>query len=376
MASATIKLGVIGYGNSAKHFHLPLIIAVPTLEVHAIVQRTPPKPDAKPGEHCTIDFPKAKHYDNVDSFFLDPEIDLVLVAVGGMHFEYAKMALLCGKHVVVEKPFVNSSQEADELVELGKRQNKLVTVYHNRRYDGDFLTVKSLIQGGVLGELIEFESHFDWDDPGWLATFEEKYVPGRGMLFGLGAHTADQVLHLFGRPDSVFAILRSHRVRGSAVDDWHTLILQYAGEQNGGVVVTLKSTQVSPMTKQLRFFIRGRKGTYVKHHHDIQEHQIFSGTTALNPKLGKEDPSRYGELTTTTMYDESFQREDRSGRQPRYVGNLPTIPGKWKGYYEDLAQALLNGSEFQVTAEGARDGIRLFELARESAETGRVVSWN
>lgn len=132
MASKTVKLGIIGYGNSAKNFHLPLIKAVPAIVVHAIVQRTPPSPDAKPGEHCTVDYPEAKHYDNADALFADAEIDLVLVAVGAMHFEYAKRALLSGKHVVTEKAFTTTSKEADELIELGKAAGKTVTVYHSR----------------------------------------------------------------------------------------------------------------------------------------------------------------------------------------------------------------------------------------------------
>lgn len=138
----------------------------------------------------------------------------------------------------------------------------------DRRFDGDFLTVQKLIRDGVFGDVLEFESHYDWDDPGWPSQDEgiTKYIPGQGMLYGLGAHTVDQALLLFGRPQSVFAIFRAHRdgSRGSAIDDWHTVILQYPGEMNQGVVVTIKSSQISPLTKQLRFFVRGRKGTYIK----------------------------------------------------------------------------------------------------------------
>lgn len=131
MSSTIIRLGVIGYRNSAKNFHLPFIAAVPSIKVHAIVQRTPRSPDAKPGDHCTIDYPEAKHFSDVDAFFDDPEIDLVLVCTNAMHYEYAKRALQSGKHVVVEKPFTATSAEADELVHLAKETKKLVTVFQS-----------------------------------------------------------------------------------------------------------------------------------------------------------------------------------------------------------------------------------------------------
>jgi predicted dehydrogenase len=130
------------------------------------------------------------------------------------------------------------------------------------------LTVKRLIKDGVLGDIIDFETHFDWDDPGWPSNWAnvKEYMPGKGTLFGLGSHTADQVLSLFGPPESVFAVFRAHRdgSRGSAIDDWHALLLQYAAEENKGMVVTIRSTQISPMSKQLSFLVRGRQGSYIK----------------------------------------------------------------------------------------------------------------
>jgi predicted dehydrogenase len=228
------------------------------------------------------------------------------------------------------------------------------------------LTAKKLIKDGVLGEIVEFETHFDWDDPGWPSNNQDitEYVPGTGFLFGLGTHTVDQVLNLFGLPESVFAILRSQRdgSRGRVVDDCHTVILQYAGEKGQGVVATIKSTQVSPMDKQLSFWIRGRKGTYLKvrgamgstlskqvigtdtssqWYHDIQESQIFARTPGiLDPEFGKDTPDRYGEITTTTMYDSSFQVQNTNGRSPRFTGNIPTIAGNWRGYYSNVIKVL------------------------------------
>ncbi|KAH8652922.1 hypothetical protein BGZ61DRAFT_575160 [Ilyonectria robusta] len=346
MSSTKIKLGVIGYGNSAKNFHLPLITHIPEIEVYAILQRTPPAPDAKPGEHCTVDFPAAKHFTDVDSFFADDEIELVLVAVAAMHYEYVKRALLEGKNVIVEKAFTTTSAEADDLIQTAKSVDKIVTVYHNRRFDGDFLTVQYLVKNGVLGDLIDFETHFDWDDPGWPSIWADE----------------------------------AHRdgARGSAIDDWHTLILQYAAPENQGLVVTIRSTQIGPSTQPLRFLVRGRQGSYIKFHHDMQEAHVAGRqfSSPLDPEFGKEDLSHFGELTTTSMYDASFQALDESGRQPRYVGKMPTVRGNWLGYYQNIARSLRGQEELIVTAEQGRGVIRLFELARESARTGRSVSWS
>ncbi|CAH0018765.1 unnamed protein product [Clonostachys rhizophaga] len=382
MSSAKIKLGIIGYGHSAKNFHLPFLVHVPEIEVYAIVQRTPPSPAHKAGQHCTIDFPTVKHYSDVYAFFDDPEIELVLVAVHTMHYEYGKRALLAGKNVIVEKAFTTTSKEADDLTQTAKAVNKMVTVYRNRRFDGAFLTVKRLIKDGVLGDIIDFETHFDWDDPGWPSNWSnvKEYIPGKGTLFGLGSHTADQVLDLFGQPESVLAVLRAHRdgSRGSAIDDWHTLILQYAAEENQGMVVTIRSTQISPMSKQLSFLVRGRQGSYIKFHHDVQEAQIAGRqfSSVLDPGFGQEDPSHFGELTTTTMYDPSYQAVNNSGRQPRYIGNIFTERGNWRGYYQNIARFLRGQEELEVTADHGRDVIKLFELARESARTGTCVPWN
>ncbi|CAH0022148.1 unnamed protein product [Clonostachys rhizophaga] len=218
----------------------------------------------------------------------------------------------------------------------------------NKKKQVALRTTVKLIRERILGDIIESETHFDWDDPGWPSNNEgiTEYIPGQGMLYGLGTHTIDQAMLLFGRPESVFAIFKSHcdGSRGSAIDDWHTLIPQYAKEKNQSVV----------------------------NHLDIQEEQIFAGKYApLYPEFGLEPPEQYGELTTTTSHDLTYQAEDTTARQPRYVGKIPTTQGNWKGFYEDLAQSIQGGSDFLQRVDHARDVIRLL---RERAQTREGVS--
>lgn len=186
--------------------------------------------------------------------------------------------------VVVEKPFVNSSAEADKCIELAKQKGKILTVFHNRRYDGDFRTLQHLVNEGALGEVLDAEIHFDFPNAGWIYGWTSKtYVPGQGMMFGLGkylgetvwleedqklkwlpgSHTLDQALALFGTPASVTGFLRANRGIESEIDDTFTIILQY--ESN--LVVTVKTAVVTHMKQQLKCWVRGTKGTYMKVRH-------------------------------------------------------------------------------------------------------------
>lgn len=216
---APIKAGIIGYGFSTKCFHLPFILPNPDLEVYAFLQRhapptTPEEAKKLKWGHCTIDFPKSKHYQTAQDFLRDEEIELVIVLTGGdTHGEFVEAALNAGKHgekeepsieyaakavaengadtkdpVVVEKPFVNSSTEADRCIELAQKKGVVLTVFHNRRYDGDFRTLQHLMNHKALGEVLDAEIHFDFPNAGWIDGWtSRKYVPGQGMMFGLGA---------------------------------------------------------------------------------------------------------------------------------------------------------------------------------------------
>ncbi|KAK3330011.1 hypothetical protein B0H66DRAFT_572243 [Apodospora peruviana] len=378
MATTPIKVGIIGYGFSTNCFHLPFILPNPELQVYAFLQRAAPPP---PGEekkgwgHCTVDFPQAKHYRTADDFFADPDIELVVVCSGPAHYEFGEKALLAGKHVVVEKPFVNTSAEADKFVALAKETGKVLTAFHNRRFDSDFRTLDHLVRQGALGDVTEADLHFDFPSPGWVSGWNRKaYQPGEGMAFGLGTHTIDQALHLFGRPASVTGFLRSNRGVDSDIDDTFTIILQYSGAQKN-LLVTVKTSIVTHMKDQLKFFVRGTEGTYLKFGTCPQEKKAMSapGQPATDPDFGKEDERNWGTLTTTTEFDASSQSFDEDCK--KFIGQYPSLPGWYRGYYENVAAAIRGREEVAVKPETARDGLRVIELARESHEKGCTVAW-
>ncbi|KAL2125005.1 hypothetical protein VTJ04DRAFT_1370 [Mycothermus thermophilus] len=380
-----IRVGIVGYGFSTKCFHLPFILPNPDLEVIAFLQRAPAPTnpnDAPRWGHCTIDFPKAKHYRTADEFFADEDIELVLVLTSTAHGEYAEKALLAGKHVVVEKPFVATSAEADKLIALAQEKGKILTVYHNRRFDSDFRTVRHLVESGALGDILEADIHFDYPDPGWISHWTSKeYIPGEGMLFALGTHTIDQALVLFGRPSSVTAFLRSNRGIDSAIDDTFTIILQYSGEKKN-LLVTIKTASVTHMRDQLRFFVRGTRGTFLKFGTDPQEDQAIAapGQPAISPETGVEDQRIWGTLTTLDPIpdhpDPSLKPLDYQKTAKYHIARYPSFPGWYRGYYENIVAAIRGETEVFVKPETARDGLRIIELARESHETGRTVPWS
>ncbi|KAK3382544.1 hypothetical protein B0T24DRAFT_601946 [Lasiosphaeria ovina] len=374
---APIRVGFIGYGFSVNCFHLPFILPNPDLQVYAFLQRAAPPAASDASQtkprwgHCTVDFPLAKHYQTPGPFFADDQIDLVVVC-SHAHDELVEQALRAGKHVVVEKPFVTSTAAADRMTALAKERGKILTVFHNRRFDSDFLTLDHLLKNDALGEVREAEIHFDLPTPAWISGWTKKeYSPGEGMAFGLGTHTIDQALVFFGRPSSVTAFLRSNRGVESDVDDTFTIILQY-DRQN--LVVTVKTAIVSHLKDQLKYFVRGTKGSYLKFGFCPQEERAIAapGKPATDD-YGVEDERIWGTLTTTAEFDAS-QRFDPVSKL--YIGKYPSLRGWCRGYYENVVAAIRGEQEVCVKPETARDGLRVIELARLSHERGCTIPWS
>lgn len=197
-----------------------------------------------------------------------------------------------------------------------------------------------------------------WKDPG--------YKLGSGMMFGLGSHSIDQALLLFGRPSSVTGFYRSLRGIESKTDDSFTLILQYSGAQKN-LVVTVKTSCVTTMEYPLKYFIRGYDGSFVKYGDDKQEVQTMAGQTPGTPGFGIEPEATWGQLTTKTKFHENQHKDERTGH---YVGKFPSLNGEYTKYYSDLVKAIRGEQELYVDPKLARDGIRIIELGRESAEKG------
>ncbi|KAK8062683.1 oxidoreductase domain-containing protein [Apiospora hydei] len=369
-SSKQFNVGVVGYGMSAKIFHIPFIKATPLLKLRSILQRSP-----KPGDSAPADYPDLQHHTALDSLLADPELDVVvLCTTPPTHFAFATAALEAGKHVCCEKPFVPTSAEAAQLAALASKQGKLLCVYQNRRYDADFATVSQLIKDGILGRVVEFETHFDrykMEHPtNWKGTMPMEQ--GGGAVYDLGTHLVDQVYTLFGMPESVYAKFVSQRqgkfypgstADGGAVDpDSLTAHLYYP---DTGLTAIVRIGVLSVETQQPRFWIRGSKGSYTKKGLDTQEPQLKGGMTTSDAKFGREGPEWAGKLAILGEGGAVSQRD------------LPNVepPPTYAKIYESFARALASGKEedVPVPASQARDVLKIIEAVQESGKTGREV---
>ncbi|KAL2146603.1 hypothetical protein VTI28DRAFT_3102 [Corynascus sepedonium] len=364
------NVGIVGYGLSAKVFHIPFIALTPSLKLHAILQRSPKEGNSAPHDH-----PDVRHFTAFEDLLTD-EADLqvlVLCTPPDTHYRLARAALEAGKHVLVEKPFVPTADEADELAALARAKGRVLCVYQNRRWDSDFLTVRRLLADGTLGRVVEFETHFDRlriqaPSGGWKAGMAMK--DGGGVLYDLGTHLLDQVFVLFGMPSGVYGRFVRQRegklvkgVEGEADEpDSITAVLTY---EETGVVVHVRIGVVSVESEQVRFWVRGSKGSYHKTGLDPQEGQLRGGGKATDAEFGKEDESSYGRLS---VLQDDGTVSDRA---------CPTVqPETYLKFYELFAKAVESGKEedVPVPATQAAQVLRIIEAIKESAKTGREVA--
>lgn len=343
-----IDVGVIGSGLSARVFHLPVIGAVPALRLRTVVERR--------GDEIRRLYPALGVVREVDELLRDAAIGLVVITTpNGSHFELAQKALLADKHVVVEKPFTVTSTQAQQLIDLAQARNRVLSVYHNRRWDGDFLTVQRLLAGGQLGRLVEYESHFDRfrarPRPG---SWREQAGEGTGMLYDLGSHLIDQAQVLFGRPRLIGADIRTQRDDASA-DDSFDLLLHY-----DGLKVMLKAGMLvrgpSP-----RFILHGTAGSFVKYGLDPQEDALRRGLVPPAADWGVEPAAQWGRLDT-----------EIGGLH--VAGQVETLAGAYPEFYRNVAAAIAGREALAVRPEQARDTIRLIELALASNAERRTLA--
>ncbi|CAK7243754.1 MAG: hypothetical protein STHCBS139747_005282 [Sporothrix thermara] len=378
--TAPIKVGFVGFGLSTNVFHLPWVLPNKDLEVYAFVQRAPPSAAAtQKFGHCTQRFPQAKHYQTAEALFADAAVELVVIGTLD-HVGLAAQALEAGKHVVVEKPFSPTSAEADALIALAQKQQRLLAVFQNRRQDSYFRTVQKLITEGALGDVKEAEIHFDPPTPAsaWTSQWpSQTYTPGDGALYDLGAHTIDQALTLFGKPAAVTAFLRAYRGgagAGGDIPDSFTLVLEY-DDSKGGLVVYVKTSIVSVLKDQLRLAVRGTEGSYIKYGTCPQEDRALAAPAQpADATYGVEDPATWGTLTTTKLVDAGCQTRDAASGY--YIGRYPALPGDYGAYYTNLVAAIRGTAPLAADPQTSRDGIRLIELARKSHLARATVPWS
>ncbi|GGH79282.1 putative dehydrogenase [Pullulanibacillus pueri] len=346
-----VQVGLIGYGFSGRTFHAPVLTTIPGLKLNTIVQRK--------GRSSQDRYPWVNVVDHVDALYQDDTIDLIIVTTPSTnHFKFVKDALLAGKHVVVEKPFTTSTEEADALIALAKQQNRMLSVFHNRRWDGDFLTLRSLLNEGILGQLTEAE--FCWDhyhptaQPG---NWRDSQALGSGVLYDLGVHFIDQALCLFGTPHTLQAEIRQLRPR-AITDDFFRVTLGY----KEGLSLTLKSSMVAREPRP-RYQFHGTKGSFIKYGTDPQERALINGHTPASPNWGREAKEWWGKINIML-------------NQLHIEGHIETLPGSYAAYYQNIYDHLTRQTELAVKAEEARQAIKLIELAKKSHEEQRTLEVN
>lgn len=340
-----LAVGLVGYGFAGQTFHAPLIAAVPGLRLAAIASSNPAR--------VAADWPDLPVEPTPEALFARRELDLVVIATPNTsHYPLASAALATGKHVVVDKPFTVSLAEAVALRDQAAAAGLSLAVFHNRRWDGDFLTVRQLIAGGELGTIVAFESHFDRYRPGVRPRWREQPGPGSGIWYDLGPHLLDQALALFGPPAAISADIIGQRA-DAATDDYFHVQLHY-----GSLRVILHATMLAPAPGP-RFCIHGTLGSYVKHGLDSQEEQLKTGLRP--PAAGWGADPRDGVLT--------LWHNELSTTRP-----LPTLPGDYPAFYAALRDAINDGSPNPVSADEAIAVMALIELARQSAAQGRVIT--
>jgi scyllo-inositol 2-dehydrogenase (NADP+) len=342
------QIGLIGYGMAGQVFHAPSISVVPGLHLAKVVERR--------GEESRKRYPSVEIVRDADDLFADEAIDIVVIATpNSSHAELARKALRAGKHVVVDKPLTTSSAEADELIALAAQQQRLLSVYQNRRWDSDFQTVQAIVRGGYLGRLVDYEARYERYRPTLKANaWREAAAPGSGLLYDLGSHLVDQALVLFGMPQTVNAIVRQQR-EGAQTDDQFSISLGY-GELTAVLRAGMLVREPGP-----HFALHGTMGSFIKYGMDVQENALKAGALPGGPGWGVEPVELWGSLNT-----------ELNGL--RFTGKIESLPGNYQGYYEQIYEALSTGTPLAVTAEQGRNTIRIIELARQSSTEGRTVS--
>lgn len=351
-----IGVAVLGFGLAGRVFHAPFVSAVPGLRLEAIVQRR--------GDEAAKAYPGVRILRRLEEALEDARVQLVVVGTPNeTHFSLAKQALEAGKHVVIDKPYAASSEEARELVTLSARKGLLAAPFHNRRWDGDFLTLKKVIASKELGRIVTLESHFDRFRPlPREATWKETQNPANGLLFDLGPHLVDQALALFGAPRTITASVRRDR-DVTSIEDAFDITLGY-----DRLRVYCRSTMLAAEPAP-RFLIHGTRGSFRKWGLDPQEPALVAGSKV--PPVGSsvewlgEEKAAWGELAVAP--------------DPAQPGNLvrtriPTELGDYRGFYANVRDAINGTGTLAVTAEDGWRAVRLLELARESSAAEKTLT--
>lgn len=326
-----VRVGLIGFGLAGASFHAPLIAAVEGMELAAIAT-----------SRATDGYPDAVRYGDAHALIADGAIDVVVIATpNDSHAPLARTALAAGRHVVIDKPVALDADTAAALVEQAAVAGRKLTVFHNRRWDSDFLTVERLMRNGDLGEVLLAELRWDRFRPAIKPGWRETAGPGSGLLADLGPHMIDQAIRLFGTPDAVTGDVAVQRA-GAVVDDYFELILHYGARR-----VTVGSASLVAAARP-RFALHGTSGSFVKHGIDPQEAVLRAGGTPADTGYGEEAEDGWGTLTGG----------DGIGAK------VASEKGDWRGFYAAIRDAVAHDAPVPVDPADAVLGLRIIEAAR------------
>ena len=340
----TLNVALVGYGYVGKTFHAPLIAHTPGLHLHTVVSSDQQK--------VLADLPQVRVVDKAQEAFADPGIDLVVIAApNAVHATLACDALSHGKHVVVDKPFTITLDEARQVVAQAAQSGRLLSVFQNRRWDSDFLTLKQLLLQGALGQVTEFHSHFDRYRPQVVDRWREQDQPGSGLWFDLGPHLLDQAVQLFGMPQAIFADIALQRTGGRAADYFHAL-LRYPRHR-----VVLHAGSLVP-ANSLRFAAHGTRASFLKHGLDTQEATLRAGGVPGQVDWGTDPLAGH------------LHAGDMGAGQGEPVN---TISGDYRHYYSAMREAIIGNTELPVTPQQALQIMALLEWGVQSSATRHEV---
>jgi predicted dehydrogenase len=342
-----IDVGLIGFGLGGKSFHAPVISAVDGLRLAAVLERHQ--------NSAAEIYPGVEIVRTLEDLLALASVKLVAISTPNeTHFPYAKACLEAGRDVVVDKPFTATLAEAKQLAQLARKSGRLLTVYQERRLDGDFSTLKALLAEGQLGRLVHYESCFDRCRPQIRDSWKERAGPGSGVFFDLAPHLIDHVLVLFGEPEALLADLRTERDNATSCDAFDVTFFYGKGFR-----ASISSSTLAPVVRP-HFRVRGTRATFIKQNLDPQEALLRAGQPVAGESWGMETEENWGTLKPT---DGSAARR------------IPTSRGDYRIFYQNVRDAMLGKAEPLVTLEEALRVMYALELASASSAQRKVLPW-
>lgn len=333
-----INIALVGFGLSGRYLQAPFITANSNYRLKTIVTSNALAKEL---------YPEAQIVSSIEDVLADSSIDLVSIASpNATHYEYAKKALLANKHVLVEKPLASTSQEAEELILLAKQQNKVLSVFQNRRFDSDFLTVQKILKAKLLGDIVSYEVRYDRYKPVLNPKkWKETPSPGSGIIYDLGPHILDQALVLFGVPQKVWGQTYTQR-EGSLIDDAFDIYLSYDK-------MTVKlSSSLLVREESPRYRINGTKGSFVKYGIDHQEDHLKVDLLPQMTGFGVEPIENQGAIYSN-IGDVVIK------------GKVETEVGNWGILFQNLYEAIVEGKDLLIKPELVLEQIKIIEAVKQ-----------